>query len=54
LTSVSQIERLTRQEFLVSLAISERGKKNQVAAGLWPTRKQSFDPGCKRFAKEIP
>jgi DNA/RNA endonuclease G (NUC1) len=54
LTSVSQIERLTRQEFLVSLANGESGKKDQVAAGLWSTRKQSFDPGCKRFAKEIP
>lgn len=54
LTSIAQIERLTNEEFFPGSAEELSEAKNKVAAKLWSVRKDAFDTGCKKMAKDIP
>jgi hypothetical protein len=51
--SITRIEQLTGQAFLGGAPAAAKTKKNPVASTLWSVKKEHFDSGCKRFAKDI-
>jgi len=52
LVSVARIEQLTGYRFDAALKPANRPRTR--AGRIWPTSKASFDPGCRKFAVEVP
>ena len=51
LTSIDRIERLTGEKF--SPDLKPRAGRRDQPGHLWLAHRRSFDPSCKRFAKEV-
>ena len=45
--SISEIERMTKGEFLLTLGDSAQQLKRDEPSKLWPVSQSNFDPGCK-------
>lgn len=52
LTSITRIESLTGYHFADDVKPADRPRNRK--GRLWQTSKTSFDPGCKKFAVEVP
>jgi DNA/RNA endonuclease G (NUC1) len=53
-TSIARIETLTGEEFLPNAPAAVSGIKKEPSPSLWAVSTSDFDPGCKRFAKDLP
>lgn len=51
--SISEIERMTRGEFLMAASAAERDAKTREPTKLWPADESDFDPGCKSQSTKI-